>query len=77
MDGGRKLKEWMGRNGVKTLAVCVRIGIYPNQVSRILNGKSVPSLKTAFAIQVLTNGAVRAEDFLDGSDGEEGGKKAA
>jgi transcriptional regulator with XRE-family HTH domain len=68
----------MKAHGKKTIDVCRFVGIFPNQVSRITFGLSVPSLKTAFKIEEMTGGEVRAKDFLcDDEDDSEDEREAA
>jgi plasmid maintenance system antidote protein VapI len=76
MQGHLKLTQWMAAHHKKVIEVCRYIEVYPNQVTRLMNGASVPSLRTAFKIEEMTGGEVKARDFLVSADEAEAERAA-
>lgn len=61
---GARLKSWMAKNKVTSLSAALSLEVWPSQVSRILNDRSAPNLRTAFLIEDMTSGEVKARDFI-------------
>jgi len=49
---------------------CVLIGYSRNQISGIINGKLIPSLRLAKLIEQTTNGEVTVEQLLKNKEAE-------
>ena len=62
-----KLKEYLEVNGTKANWMAANLGITPAHMSRIINGPTQPSLSLRKLIEVKTGGAVREEDWDNGS----------
>jgi hypothetical protein len=60
-----KLREWLGARGLTQQQFAAAIGEISNSgLSRILVGRSLPSLERVVPIQEATEGAVKPEDWL-------------
>ncbi len=62
--GGHLLDHWRQGAGITLHETAARIGNYPAGLSDILRGLRLPSLRTAVAIETLTDGAVLPRDWL-------------
>lgn len=58
------LPEYLADRGLTMAAFGAQIGRDKATVSRIVNGIQLPDLRTIVAIQRVTRGRVKAEDFL-------------
>jgi transcriptional regulator with XRE-family HTH domain len=58
------LSEWLAANGKTDAWLAEQIGRERSVVTKIRNGKSMPSFGTAQAIMDVTGGAVTPNDFL-------------
>lgn len=58
------LSEWLRRKKLRPVDFAKAHGISAPTLSRILADKSVPSLKTAFAIEDATKGRVKARAWV-------------
>lgn len=58
-----KLRDYLLLNDETASAFAERAGLSQSQVSRILNGVSMPSWNTISLISIATDGSVTANDF--------------
>ncbi|WP_246252053.1 helix-turn-helix domain-containing protein [Ancylobacter pratisalsi] len=58
------LANYLAANELTDAAFAERIGRERSFVTRLRTGRATPSLATVAAIQVATNGAVTATDFM-------------
>ena len=58
-----KLDEWLTLNGKTQREFARSIRLTEPNLSRIINGLSLPSAKTLYLIEMETNGAVGVADF--------------
>ncbi len=71
MKAADKLKSWMTANRMRTIDVSVKCGgVWPNHISRITAGKSVPSLKLAFMFEEMTGGEIPAKSWVVEPEGD-------
>lgn len=58
------LEKWMAREGVDDETLATKVKSHRITISRIRRGKNKPSWELAAKIKAVTNGRVRADDFL-------------
>lgn len=68
-----KFSEWVHDQDKKQNGIARKIGIAPSTLSDILKNGTIPSLRTAYKIEVYSKGAVTLYDWLD--QGEHENKK--
>ena len=59
------LAEYMAEIGIKDEPMAKMIGLKRSMVTRLRLGTARPSFKTLIAIERVTNGKVRASDFVE------------
>lgn len=59
-----KLKDFLTENGIKQNFFSDKIGISGTALASILQGKSTPSIPTAWAIEKATDGKVTLYDWV-------------
>jgi DNA-binding transcriptional regulator YdaS (Cro superfamily) len=59
-----ELKNYLKKNGIKTIELAKVIGCQQSHVSLIANGKRKPSPELALAIEQATNGQVTRMELL-------------
>jgi len=71
--GGIKLRAWLTENGISQTAFATNAGICRVRMTRIISGQKWRnvSVDIAFAIQKATDGAIRAEDFMSSTSGND------
>jgi transcriptional regulator with XRE-family HTH domain len=58
-----QLKTYLKRQGLTTESFAVMSGLSQSEVSRLANGRRLPSAATISKIEKATGGAVRKRDF--------------
>lgn len=61
------LADWLKQNGKQKRAFAADIGVTPQMISAYLKGDIWPSKERMRLIAEKTNGAVTANDFLEGA----------
>lgn len=61
---------YLFKNRMTINKFCVLIGYSRNQISGIINGKLIPSLRLAKLIEQTTNGEVTVEQLLKNKEAE-------
>jgi hypothetical protein len=59
-----KLNDWLKSNGKTDAWLAAQVGRERSVISKIRVGTVTPSLRTAVAIQIATDGEVKPADFL-------------
>jgi DNA-binding XRE family transcriptional regulator len=59
-----KLADWIEQEGYRKQKIAEKLGISSTAIYSILSGTYLPGLETAVAIERLTKGKVRCEDWL-------------
>lgn len=57
------LSVWAKKNGVKLYHLAAQVDIGPNTLSMYLNGKASPPKVTRLAFELVTGGAVKADQW--------------
>lgn len=65
------ISEWLKANNRSAKWLADEVDLSAAQISRIRNGHSVPSWKSARRISKATGGSVRTEDLLPAEENEE------
>jgi DNA-binding XRE family transcriptional regulator len=60
-----KFSEWAAKRGFTDDEIARRVGCSRSTITFLRNGKRVPSLQLATAIERLSNGRVRASSFME------------
>ena len=60
-----KMKSWLYVRGIKNSEFSREICVSAPTFHNIMNGRNLPSLPVAVAIQRKTGGAVKCEDWID------------
>ena len=60
-----KLKEYLKKKHVTHRGFATDVGISTSTMHAILNGKHLPNIRDAVAIEKSTRGYVRVQDWLD------------
>ena len=60
------LKGWLREHGVSQMAFAAHVGTTQGHLSRMMLGKSQPSIDTAWAIECATGGAVPMQSWMAG-----------
>lgn len=59
------LAEFMAKEGLTDAALARDIGLERSTVTRLRRGQSKPSLRVILALEAVSNGKVRASDFVE------------
>lgn len=59
------LAKYLESSGVSQMHLARKTGATPNTISRLVTGKTVPTLQLAINIDHVTKGAVSPYDWLD------------
>lgn len=62
---GMNLKEYMQKERMRQGPLAERLGFSQSFVSRLMNGRNLPTIRVAEKIEIATNGAVRAQDWYE------------
>ena len=60
-----KFAEWVKEQDKKQSGIAEKIGVAPSTLHDILKKGQIPSLRTAYEIELYTNGVVTVYDWLD------------
>lgn len=63
-ESQKRLQEWMTERKLNITECSLLIGISRSNLSRLLSGISKPMLETAFHIEKITHGYVKAKLWL-------------
>lgn len=59
-----KLEKYLKHRGISQKKFSEKIGSTPNNLSLLIRGKTVPTLRMAYMIEVMTGGLVTVYDWL-------------
>lgn len=59
-----RLKEWLAKNNIKHGDLCKPLGANKSRISRIVNGRALPTLIQADKIYRITDGQVTLSDWF-------------
>ena len=63
----QKLIDYLARKNITGGEFALKIDAHPSTVSRIINGKLIPTIDLACRIKSATGGHVKLEDWVDRS----------
>jgi len=59
-----KIKEYLEENGMKRCFLAKKLGITKAMLSAWVNGRTVPSMQSAWNVEKVTKGVVRMTDWI-------------
>ena len=63
-----KLEKYLKHRGVTQRHFAKKIGTTPNNLSSLINGKSIPGIRLAYKIEKATGGLVTLYDWVPEDD---------
>lgn len=73
-DNLHKLEKYLSEIDLSQRKFAKKIGTSPNNITKLIKGRGLPSLKMAYLIEKTTHGEVSMKDWLPKEDEEENKK---